>query len=99
VALGFGVFAEHPSHAVTALTPPAGLEVSAIVKRLRDTHGIVVAGGQDQLKGKILRIGHMGGYTLADMELVAAALEECVGAAGAPGAGALAAAATAWNAA
>ncbi|MEO5618650.1 MAG: alanine--glyoxylate aminotransferase family protein [Candidatus Eisenbacteria bacterium] len=98
-ALGFGVFSPSPSHAVTALTPPAGVEAGAVVKRLREVHGIVVAGGQDQLKGRILRIGHMGGYTLTDMQLVAGALEECVGALGHPGTGALAASASAWDAA
>jgi aspartate aminotransferase-like enzyme len=51
---------------VTALTPPAGIEVSPTVKRLREVHGMVVAGGQDKLKGRILRIGHMGHYDRAD---------------------------------
>lgn len=77
-ALGFRLFAAAPSHAVTALIPPAGVEASAVVKRLRDTHGIVVAGGQDHLKGKILRVGHMGDYDLADIHAVLGALEECV---------------------
>ncbi len=27
---------------------------------MRDTYGITVAGGQGELKGKIIRIGHMG---------------------------------------
>ena len=27
---------------------------------MRDTYGITTAGGQDQLKGKIIRIAHMG---------------------------------------
>ena len=99
LALGFGVFSPSPSNAVTALTPPAGIEAGAVVKRLRDVHGIIVAGGQDQLKGRMLRIGHMGGYTLADIQLVAGALEECVSALGRPGSGALAAASSAWDAA
>src|SRR5258706_374622 len=66
-ALGFRVFASAPSHAVTALTPPEGIESSAVVKRLREVHGMVVAGGQDRLQGKILRIGHMGAYDLGDI--------------------------------
>src|SRR5207249_1137150 len=61
-AAGYSLFSSSPSHAVTALVPPSGIEVSAVVKRLRDIHGMVVAGGQDQLKGKILRVGHMGAY-------------------------------------
>jgi aspartate aminotransferase-like enzyme len=99
LALGFGVFSPSPSHAVTALTPPAGIEAGAVVKRLRETHGIVIAGGQDQLKGRILRVGHMGAYTLADIQLVADALEESVRALGKSGSGARAAAASGWNAA
>lgn len=81
-ALGFGIFAEHPSNAVTALTAPPGIEPAAVVKRLREEHGIVVAGGQDQLKGKILRVGHMGAYGRDDADFVIAALAECVSALG-----------------
>ncbi|MGH7740821.1 MAG: pyridoxal-phosphate-dependent aminotransferase family protein [Candidatus Eiseniibacteriota bacterium] len=83
-ALGFTAFAAHPSHAVTALKPPAGVAPAAVVKRLRETHGMVVAGGQDRLKDVILRAGHMGAYDLADIQLLLAALEECVHALGGP---------------
>ena len=96
-ALGFGHFPSSPSHAVTALTPPAGIETSAIVKRLRETHGMVIAGGQDRLKGKIVRIGHMGAYDLADIDALLLALEECVSALGRPASGAVPAARAAWD--
>ena len=79
-ALGFSLFAADPSHAVTALVPPAGVDASALVKRLREVHGMVVAGGQDHLKGRIIRVGHMGAYDLADIHALLGALEECVGA-------------------
>jgi aspartate aminotransferase-like enzyme len=98
-ALGFRPFAAHPSNAVTALLPPEGLEAAAVVRRLREVHGIVVAGGQDELKGRILRIGHMGAYDLADVRVMMAALEEVVGALGRPASGAVAAATQAWAAA
>ena len=98
-ALGFGLFPASPSHAVTALTPPAGIEVPALIQRLRERHGVVVAGGQDQLKGRILRVGHMGDYDLADIHVVLGGLEECVTALGARGTGAIAAATRAWDAA
>jgi len=58
-ALGFKLFSSSPAHSLTSLLPPEGIEASAIVKRLRDVHGIYVAGGQDHLKGKIFRIDHM----------------------------------------
>jgi serine---pyruvate transaminase len=96
-ALGFGLFPSSPSHAVTALTPPAGIETSAIVKRLRETHGMVIAGGQDRLKGKIVRVGHMGAYDLADIDALLLALEECVSALGRPASGAVPAARAAWD--
>lgn len=95
-ALGFTVFATRPSHAVTALTPPEGIESSAVVKRLREVHGMVVAGGQDRLQGKILRIGHMGAYDLGDIHAVLGALEECVSALGRPSNGAIEASNRAW---
>jgi aspartate aminotransferase-like enzyme len=96
-ALGFRVFSSSPSHAVTALTAPEGIEAPAVVKRLKDVHGMVVAGGQDRLKGKILRIGHMGHYDFADVAAVLAALEECVTALGRPADGAVHAARSAWD--
>src|SRR5262249_3531098 len=96
-ALGFGLFQSSPSHAVTARTPPASIETAAIVKRLRDTHGMVIAGGQDRLKGKIIRVGHMGAYDLADIDELLAALEECVTALGRPATGAVPAARAAWE--
>jgi len=67
------------------------------VKRLRETHGMVIAGGQDRLKGKIIRVGHMGAYDLADIDALLAALEECVAALGRPASGAVTAARTAWE--
>jgi aspartate aminotransferase-like enzyme len=96
-ALGFTVFAAHPSHAVTALVPPAGVDASAVVRRLREEHGMIVAGGQDHLKGKVLRIGHMGNYDLGDVHAVLGALEEVVAALGAPASGAREAASLAWQ--
>ncbi|HEV2106223.1 MAG TPA: alanine--glyoxylate aminotransferase family protein [Candidatus Eisenbacteria bacterium] len=98
-ALGFTLFSHQPANSLTALEPPAGVEAGAVVKRLREVHGIVVAGGQDHMKGRMLRIGHMGAYDLGDVHVILGALEECVGALGRPAAGAAAAARAAWDAA
>jgi aspartate aminotransferase-like enzyme len=97
LALDFKLYPASPSHAVTALLPPAGIEAPAVVKRLRERHGMVVAGGQDQLKGKILRIGHMGHYDLADLHALFGALEECVAELGRPASGSIPAATRAWE--
>ena len=95
-ALGFKLFAADPSNALTALLPPEGVDASVLIKRLREVHGIVVAGGQDHLKGKIFRIGHMGAYDLGDVFTMIGALDECVAALGRPGKGGAEAAHRAW---
>jgi serine---pyruvate transaminase len=99
-ALGYRLFAADPSHALTALLPPEGIaDASLVVKRLREVHGMVVAGGQDQLKGKIFRVGHMGAYDLGDILAMLGALEEISAALGKPGRGGADAALQAWSAA
>ncbi len=96
-AIGFTLFSKSPANSVTALEPPAGVDASAVIKRLRETHGITVAGGQDHTKGRMLRVGHMGAYDLSDVYVVLGALEECVNALGRPATGAMEAARRAWE--
>lgn len=45
---------------VTAAHAPEGMDSKELVTRVRDDSRILISGGQDQLKGKIFRIGHMG---------------------------------------
>ncbi len=59
-AMGLKVFAQDPSDSLTALLLPEGLDEPVFRKRLRAEHGLVVAGGQDALKGRIIRLNHMG---------------------------------------
>jgi aspartate aminotransferase-like enzyme len=72
-ALGFRLFADpvHASQTVTAAYVPDGIEWAALNKAMK-ARGLVVAGGQDDLAGKILRIGHLGSVQLED---VVAAIE------------------------
>jgi aspartate aminotransferase-like enzyme len=48
------------SSTVTAVKVPEGVDVSVLRKTLREEHGVVLAGGQGPLQGKIFRIGHLG---------------------------------------
>jgi len=96
-AIGWTLFSKSPANSVTALEPPAGVDASAVIKRLRETHGITVAGGQDHTKGKMLRIGHMGAYDLSDVYVILGALEECTVALGRKASGAIEAARGAWE--
>ncbi|MDD1690084.1 MAG: alanine--glyoxylate aminotransferase family protein [Methanoregula sp.] len=68
------------SSTVTAIEYPAGVkddEMRAAIKKM----GIVIAGGQDHLKGKIFRIGSMGAVSapeiLATLAATQIALKKC----------------------
>jgi aspartate aminotransferase-like enzyme len=55
-----------PSPATTGVYLPAGVS-GKVVGYLRDQIGVTFAGGQDQLKGKIVRIAHLGYADLFDV--------------------------------
>lgn len=60
-AIGLELFApDAHSGAVTAVKLPDGIDGEKLVKTMRDTYGVTIAGGQDKLKGKVFRIAHMG---------------------------------------
>ena len=60
VALGLKVFSKRPSDSVTAILAPEGVDGEALYKTLFKKYGLRLAGGQDHLKGKIVRFSHMG---------------------------------------
>jgi aspartate aminotransferase-like enzyme len=75
-ALGLKLYAEKsPSSAVTAVEVPEGVGANELKNRFYERFGITVAGGQDQAKGKIIRIAHLGYYDHLDMIMVVSALE------------------------
>jgi len=76
VAIGLPVFSKRPSDSVTAFNVPPGITVKDIRNALQERYGIQSAGGQDQLKGKIIRLGHMGWVDEMDTVLAIAALEQ-----------------------
>lgn len=51
---------ESPSNSLTAVMVPEGFDGQLIYKNLREKYGITAAGGQDQVKGKIFRVAHLG---------------------------------------
>ena len=60
-ALGLELFAPTAaSDVVTSVKAPVGIDGEKLVKTMRDTYGVTIAGGQDELKGKVFRIAHMG---------------------------------------
>lgn len=75
-AIGLKVFSQRPSDSVTAFRCPEGIKVPDIRNHLQERYGIQTAGGQDHLKGKIFRFGHMGYVDEMDTVLMVAALEQ-----------------------
>jgi aspartate aminotransferase-like enzyme len=68
VALGFELFADerHYSRTVTAAAVPDGLDWKAFNGEAK-RRGLVLAGGQGKLTGKIFRLGHLGSVTLEEI--------------------------------
>ncbi len=73
------------SNTVTAIRMPGGTtdsDLRGLVKRL----GVVIAGGQDHLKGKIFRIGHMGAVNAPEILAALGAVQAAMHRLGCPGA-------------
>jgi aspartate aminotransferase-like enzyme len=76
-AMGFTPFADpaHASDSVTSVHMPEGIEWSALNRELR-ARGLVLAGGQGALNGKIFRIGHLGDVSVSDIIRAIEVLEQ-----------------------
>jgi aspartate aminotransferase-like enzyme len=76
-AMGLELFSpdDDSSAVVTAVRAPEGVDSSELVLLLRDRHGVTLAPGQGELKGKIFRIGHIGYYDVFDITTALAAVE------------------------
>ncbi|MDD2471924.1 MAG: aminotransferase class V-fold PLP-dependent enzyme [Dehalococcoidales bacterium] len=87
-ALGLELFADekYASNTVTSIRAPKGLDGKLINKIMREDHDIILGGGQQELEGKIFRIGHLGWVDEKDIEAVFAALKVALPKAGFKGA-------------
>jgi aspartate aminotransferase-like enzyme len=75
-ALGLELLApESPSNALTAIKAPEGVDGKKLKKNFEDMYGLIIAGGQSQLKGKIIRIAHIGYFQPLDIIQAVGTLE------------------------
>ena len=76
VAMGLPLYAAegHGSPAITAVAP-AGIDAEELRKAVKQRFDILLAGGQDHLKGKVFRIGHLGFVCDRDVLTAVAAIE------------------------
>ena len=75
-ALGLKLLApDSPSPAATGIFLPEGIDADRVLEYLRDHMSVILAEGQDQLKGKVVRIAHVGYMGAFDVVTAIAALE------------------------
>ncbi|AIY89692.1 pyridoxal-phosphate-dependent aminotransferase family protein [Geoglobus acetivorans] len=74
----FPALNEHSSYSntVTAIKMPDGIADRDLRGTLREEYGITISGGQEHLKGRIFRIGHMGNVTKRDLVATLSAIED-----------------------
>ena len=75
-AIGMPLFAAegHGSPAITAVAPE-GIDAELLRKTVKERFDILLAGGQDHLKGKVFRIGHLGFVCDRDVLTAVSAIE------------------------
>jgi len=74
-ALGLELFAKRPGNVLTAVKIPEGIDGKKLVGYMRNEWGVTIAGGQAHLKGKIMRIAHLGWMSPFDTITALSALE------------------------
>jgi aspartate aminotransferase-like enzyme len=75
-AIGLPLYAAegHGSPAITAVAPE-GIDAEVLRKSVKEHFDILLAGGQDHLKGQVFRIGHLGFVCDRDVLTAVAAIE------------------------
>src|SRR5262249_14677730 len=74
-AIGLELFASRPADGLTVVKVPPGIDGVALLGKLEKQYGLKLAGGQDSLKGKIIRLAHMGYIDQFDILAALAGLE------------------------
>ncbi len=78
-ALGLSPFVqENFTWGLTSLVLPQGVDGTKLINLAAQNFGIIFAGGQDHLKGRMIRIGHMGWVDFADVSAGLYALAHCL---------------------
>jgi len=79
-ALGFQLYARegYRSNTVTSALPPPGLDVNALRKLIDSKYGVVIAGGQGKMTGKMIRVGHLGAVAEGDVVQVIWTIEQAL---------------------
>jgi len=77
-SLGLSLFPDekYASNTVTAVNATDKIDVPKLIQTLREEYKVILAGGQQELSGKIFRIGHLGLVYEKDIKSVLEALNK-----------------------
>jgi aspartate aminotransferase-like enzyme len=73
------LFAREPATGLTVMQAPQRIVSSDIIKQLHEKFEIIIADGQLELKGRLLRVAHMGHMKEPEVKLAFAAIKEILG--------------------
>jgi len=68
--LGLELFPKRPSNSLTVIRMPDGVDGTAVVDMVKTRNKVLLANGQAEMRGKVVRIGHMGPCTQSEMSRV-----------------------------
>lgn len=83
-ALGLKIFPTRPNTALTVGEMPPGIDSTVLLGKLEKQYGLKLANGQDNLKGKLIRLAHMGYIDQFDILAALSGLELCLAEMGHP---------------
>ncbi len=67
-AMGLELFAQEDfTWGLTSLVMPPGIDASKVLQSMASNYGVVAAGGQGDMKGTMIRLGHMGHVDWSDL--------------------------------
>ena len=75
-AIGLECFSKQPGNALTAISLPESIDGVELMRRLRESYGIIIGGGLAHLRGRVIRISNLGFVEDDDIRFVVKALEE-----------------------
>ncbi len=67
IKMGLEIFPKNPSNALTVIKMPKDIDGTKIVEYVKNRYHLLFSNGQVEMRGKIVRIGHMGYIKKPDM--------------------------------
>ena len=75
---GLKVLAVNPASGFTVVELPEGIKDSDVIEKLEASTNFRIAGGQEELKGRVIRIAHMGAVGYEDLKRLIPPLFEVI---------------------